>query len=199
MPSRADVHRIRAKRLMAVRGSPVTLRLVDLSSGPQPLPSPPRHSGLAVAGAHTAGATTLTLQSVGLTGRVVAGDRFTATDLLDCWLVAASEVADNDDGTIDIPLTFALPASLPDGHAITVDWKNELHLQGQPRWSMGKHLQDGKMIEVRQVKCVLAAIDLTRDPKAQDRLLVWGDERTVVDAIPYTVDGIAVTWELTAR
>ena len=197
MSLKSDLLRRRAAGLMISSGTAITYRRVTRASGPEPYANPPRISGgITLAATLNAAATSLTITAQALAGRVVAGDRFR----IGSTTFEASAAANDDSANqIVVPLTFAAPATIASGSAVTPLWAADYTVQATVT-PMGRQLREDILVEMRDLQVVVAARDLPFEPFQQDRVVLPdGDNREVVAIMPLMADGIAYAWRLQVR
>lgn len=199
MTIKSEYLRRRAAGLMATESGVVTYRRTTRKDGPEPYPNPPRIGGtLALAATLNAGATTMLLGASLLFGRVVAEDRFRVGTSATVFQ-AAGEALDDGANRITVPLTFAAPATLASGTAITPIWSADREITAiiQP---LSRRLREDVLLEMRDLQVTIAATAMPFEPYVQDRIVLpGGDVREVVAIIPMMADGVPYAWRLQVR
>lgn len=194
MSRRSDYLAQRVRRNMRDKAL-ITLRHVLLASGPDPLPNPPRCAALVIVGTPLAGASSITIGSTQLEGRVVAGDIFRVGTMV---LTAAAN-ATSASNQVTVTITAPLASGLSAGDAVTPTWVADEEVRAIVT-PFSIHQADGSMIEARDYSVVIPAAGLKAVPKPTDRVrLADGGWRDIITISPAMVDGASVHYRLQVR
>jgi hypothetical protein len=191
--------RRRAAALLGLEGGVITYRRTTRKDGYEPYPNPPRNSGaLTLASTLTAGATSLVLGASALVGRIIAGDRFRLGATIPP-VEAQAEALDDGANRITVPLTFAAPATIASGTAVTPIWSADREIKAVIA-PMSRRLREDVLLETRDLQITIAGADISFEPYVQDRVVLpGGDVREVVAIMPMMVDGFPFAWRLQVR
>jgi hypothetical protein len=187
-----------AKRLaqqLKVRGSYVTLRHYDLTSGPYPTPNPPQAVGLTLNGSHASGTTSLSVRGAPLVGRFIAGDQLTIAGTTYTVNTAGAAV-DNISAVI---LTTGLVALAADATVVTATYLNDHRIPAEVR-GFGKNLIDGNLIQQSDFAVTISSASISFTPSLTDILLLKsGESRRIVSIQPMLVQQDLAGYTLQAR
>lgn len=181
------------------KGTHITLRRVTTSAAPELLPNPPTLNDPTMDGAALSGATTIAIAATEARGRLLAGDEL-IIDRVTYRVTATIESRDFDDvtpGFDAVTISPVLRANVADGAVITPKWAADqtIHavIQSYPR-----RLIDGTMILARDLQVTIAAHNLAA-PTETDKLIIDGDIRSIVMAVPAYARGVIMKWDIQAR
>ena len=179
------------------RAADVVLRAVTRLAGRDPSPNPPRVTGaLTVSGAHSAGAVTLKLAAPGLSGRVVAGDRFTVGAVT---VQASAQAIDAGDDTLTVALAVPLPSPFAAGAAVAPVWAADVRKRAEMA-PYPVRLVDNQLTFARDLRAVVSATGLLLPPQPQWRFIMPdGEERTTETVQAQLAGGEPVSYVLQVR
>jgi hypothetical protein len=108
------------RQLIESERTTVTLRKVTVLPGANPAPNPPTYDGLVVDGAFSAGVSVINMRGDPVTGRLIAGDRFTVGTGPTVYAVTGSgSISPATADTLPaVPFTPVLAANAADGAAV---------------------------------------------------------------------------------
>lgn len=193
-----DPARIRAiyKNGVAKNSAPITYRRITRLNDVTPGENPPSTAALLVNGASSSGATTISLKATPLTGFLRAGDKIRIG--AQTYTVAANTAAAVADAIAVVTITPALVANTADGAAATATFIGSTSLRGTVS-AYPIRLIDGSLIQARDLRIIIAAVDLPVDPQTEDDIIFAGETRKVISATPRYVQDVIAGWDIQVR
>ena len=194
----------RAARLAAVleqRGAPMTLRVVNRSSGPQPLVNPPEgtEQGLALDAGVAAGSTLASIRSVlAVKGRLAAGDiLLVGTEEVALVADAAARAFGTPVPGFEAASTTPFEHAWPEGTPVVPTFAADFRIYGLPG-SMPTQLIDGTNVQMTDLGVTIANWGIPV-PLTAMKLLFAGRTYEIKSAMPAFERGDIVSWRLQAR
>lgn len=184
----------RVTEAMIRRSTPVTLRRVTTTTGPNPSPNPPNIVGPVFDGSYAIDATQVDIRASSVRGRLVAGDRFTHRGTV--HTIAGTYAAANNRFT-GVEFSPALATAIIDGDPVVFTWSADTTVYCSIN-SYPRRLVDGTLIQASDLDVVMAANGYP-EPQLTDQLLILGKLKSIVTISPVFHRAKVVQWRLQAR
>jgi hypothetical protein len=184
---------------IARRGALITLRSIT----PAPAgPIPPIFTAPVLTADAPVGSTTLSIDCGTATGVLSVGDTITVagqTVTVQTAARARAIAVGVTPGFDNVPFTPALTSDAPAASAVTFTWAADQQLRAIVE-VYPERMVDGDNIMARDLRIRIAARATTQPNPATQKLVINGDERTIVNANPvFAAAAELVEWMLQAR
>ena len=187
--------------LISEQGSAITYRRVTTLPGANPAPNPPNVEQLVVNGVTFAGSAVINFRALVLTGRLIAGDRFTIVGDPRGYTVTAQTVSPPPSETLTaVPFTPSLQHNAADGVAVTLGFAADHLLQGMLT-DYPAHLINGQTIVEGDQQLRILANVLSFRPAVGDLVIfhAGADEAKVIRIKHMENQGTLYGWSLQVR
>lgn len=194
---RGDYEKQRTAALLGRIGHSVILRHVTLLSGPNPSINPPSYSGLAVDGLQAATATTLNLKASAISGRLIAGDKFTIAGDGNVYTVTGQIVASLNK-LAAVPIAPALAKNAADNAVVTPVFASDVILSARVQM-YPQSMVNGTTIQQSDLQVLVPALGLPFIPSTTDKIIIDGTVRSINHVAPNYSGDQVIFYNLQAR
>jgi hypothetical protein len=182
-------------QMIADMGRAVTVRQVTTLAGPAALPNPPSYAGLVVNGAALAGAAVVNFRGTQINGRLLAGDTFTVG--ANTYTVNGGVNAASNHFTA-VGFAPALAAPLADGDPVALTFAADVTLNALAS-SFPARAVNGTTIQATDQQVRFRASDIPWQPTITDKIILGGDQYSVVTVRSLEIQGVVYAYALQAR